>query len=94
VPQYAHLPESTATLLVAVATAFACEARFGLLDPGEVVCTDTSGASSRNQRGGRVYQAKSSVKNAEDKAAPPLPAATRSRSTRVRAARHTRTPGR
>ena len=48
------LPDSAATRFVAVAPAFVCDACLGVLDPGELVLTDTSGGSSRNERRGRA----------------------------------------
>ena len=47
---HTSLPDSTATRFVAVPRAFERDARLVVLDPGELVFTHTSGASSRSDR--------------------------------------------
>ena len=51
---HTFLPDFTATCFVAVPSAFECHTLLVLLDPGELVFTDTFGASSRNQCRGRA----------------------------------------
>ena len=64
-PQYAQLPECTTTRFVAdVLPAFEHHMRLVLLDRGEVVCTDTSGASASTHINARLAVPESATRRA------------------------------